>query len=226
MDEYVPRRPRCLGRLQQTPFPYTEAIYRTILAEIFPSGLRRPCVHDFTGWSARHCGLPRTDPTASLTPLQSLVPVTLVRETDPSDRAHASLGPQDQKGSSRCSRDLKNARTTFAQRARVIATATLCSQAHRSASPRSDTRFGRRHGPDRKPMRRTSSFTHSRKFVCKILEREPSELRPDLVRCNSAGSSPAREENYCDGAALPEIHVPGERIYVLRAEPALVPSCA
>jgi hypothetical protein len=73
---------------------------------------------------------------------------------------------------------------------------------------------------------RTSSFTHSRKFVCKILEREPSELRPDLVRCNSAGSSPAREENYCDGAALPEIHVPGERIYVLRAEPALVPSCA
>ena len=42
-----------------------------------------------------------------------------------------------------------------------------------------------------------------------ILSREPSEWRPDLVRRNSAGPSPVREEKDRDGAGLPEIHVTG-----------------
>ena len=42
-----------------------------------------------------------------------------------------------------------------------------------------------------------------------ILSREPSQWRPDLVRRNSAGPSPVREEKDRDGAGLPEIHVTG-----------------
>ena len=163
MDEYVPRRPRCLGRLQQTPFPYTEAIYRTILAEIFPSGLRRPCVHDFTGWSARLCGLPRTDPTASITPLQSLVPVTLVCETNLSDRA-CPTGSSRLDGKQRSARDLSDPQPTFARRACVMATAISRGLArlaaplvhNRDSSPSCE--------PDGGLIRRISPFTHSRKM--------------------------------------------------------------
>jgi hypothetical protein len=59
----------------------------------------------------------------------------------------------------------------------------------------------------------------SRKLVCKIPSREPCEWRPGLVRRNSAGPFPVRDENDRDEAGLAKIHVTGEGIYFLRAKP-------
>ena len=60
-------------------------------------------------------------------------------------------------------------------------------------------------------VNRTSPFTHSRKFVCKILEREPSERSPDSVRCSSADSAPPATRTSSNGVAFRKCTRPAKR---------------
>src|SRR5919112_1265333 len=63
-----------------------------------------------------------------------------------------------------------------------MATATPCGYAHRSAFRRSDTRFGRRREPDEKLTSRTSYFTHSAKFIFRVLHVRACIFSGELVQ--------------------------------------------
>jgi len=49
---------------------------------------------------------------------------------------------------------------------------------------------------------RTSTFTPSLKFVCKIPHRWPSGGCPDLVRRESIGTTPSRDKDFHEGSLV------------------------